>query len=203
MNHVCTLVSVALVVALGGTAIADEVAEGRGSLVFVGGIGVDLISHTPTAAYGSLSESNDRENKVAMKFDMKLGYAPSDVLLIQLIMKRSRFSIENASGDDVSISYDLLGPGVTYFLEPAAPSVFFTGALGVSGFSGPEEDGAGTCSGPGVSMGAGYEFSPSFMGAGGSFCIEGDVCWGSCGSDFSTYALSVGLTLGVIWYVAN
>jgi hypothetical protein len=187
-----------LVTVLGTAAVAGAFdGQRQGFILGVGG-GAGLTSYTQTIAHGGGSVTSDRENEFPLMTDFRIGYAPSDALEIYWMSKVSWFSMENAYGDDVTIANGLGGLGVTYFLQPTAPSVFLAGGVGFSSWAAPLEEGVEAWYGLGVSAGAGYEFAPHWY-------IQGDVCWGNPsteegGDDFSTNALSVKLTLNVMGY---
>lgn len=66
------------------------------------------------------------------------------------------------SDSGYSLYQGMSAAGVSYFLEPAGPSFFFTGELGV-GVVGSLESGGSSESGFGVTLGAGYEVTPHFL----------------------------------------
>lgn len=132
------------------------------------------------------------ESKFAFMTDFKLGYAPSNQLIIYYDNKVSWFKadwgedmqIDIVSGgvnvlgySDVMILSGLTGFGASYFLAPQAPSPFFTGGVGLAS-SMAFESGASARIGFGFFVGGGYEFSPHWS-------VEGDICYGSAGKSES------------------
>jgi len=198
MQRTRTLVSV-LVVALLCSATAACAFDGQRQGFILGvGAGAGLTSYTQTLSYGGLSETSDRENAFGVMTDFKIGYAPSDAMEIYWMSKVSWFGMENSLGDNVTIANGVAGLGITYFLQPSAPSAFLTGGIGFSSWAAPFEEDVDPWYGLGVSAGAGYEFAPHWY-------IEGDVCWGSpsteeSGLEVSANAVSAKLTLNVIAY---
>jgi len=195
MNHLRAVASVAIALVLSGAAVAQETAHGRQGLTLGFGGGISLISLKPAAVYGSLSDFNDRENKPALSFFFRIGYAPTDVMLLDLSGRFSNLKAKTESADDVTTEYAFVGPRITYFLKQEAPSVFLTGAVGMTVFWGPDEVGGGSFNGYGVRVGAGYEVIPIH---GGAYCLEGDVTWACDGSNYSEYVLSASVAFCVM-----
>ncbi len=198
MQRSCMVLSVALVLILCVTTVAQAFDGERQGFILGAGVGAGLTSYTQTVSYGSLSETSNRENAFGIMSDFKIGYAPSNVMEIYWMSKVSWFGMENALGGDVTIANGIGGLGVTYFFQPTAPSAFVSGGIGFSSWTAPFEEGADAWYGVGASAGAGYEFAPHWY-------VEGNVCWGNpsteeYGVDFSTNSLSAKLTLNVIGY---
>jgi hypothetical protein len=57
----------------------------------------------------------------------------------------------------------ICGIGATYFLEPAAPSVYVLGAVGGGDYAIPLESNFTTRTGGAVMLGGGYEFDKNVM----------------------------------------
>ena len=198
MKRTCTFLSVAVLAVFCVTTVAGAFDGERQGFILGIGVGAGLTTYTQTISSGSNSLTSDRENEFPLMTDFKIGYAPNDLVEIYWVNKVSWFSMENALGDDVTITNGLGGLGVTYFFEPAAPSAFVSGGIGFSSWTVPFEEEAEVWSGFGLTAGAGYEFATHWY-------VAGDVCWGKpsteeYGLDFSVDALSVKLTINVIGY---
>ncbi|MGB7062071.1 MAG: hypothetical protein WBF13_06920 [Candidatus Zixiibacteriota bacterium] len=169
------------------------------------GIGPGLTSYTQTLAVwdppggGTWSFESDRENSVGVATDFKIGYAPDNSWAIYYTSKVSWFGMENAYGNNVTISNGLGAAGVTYWFQPQAPSPFVAGGIGFSTWSLPFEDPApDSWIGPGFFAGGGYEFSRYWS-------VEGYLSWGKpkdkeYGIEVSSNALSFMLTLNWLGY---
>lgn len=198
MKRMWTLALVALVALSCMAAVANAFDGERQGFILGIGAGTGLTSYAQTISYGGDSVTSDRENELPIMTDFKVGYAPNDALEIYWMSKVSWFGMENALGDDVTVANGVAGLGITYFLEPGAPSIFLTGGVGYSSWALPFEEGVDAWYGLGVSAGAGYEFMPHWY-------VEGDIRWGNpstedSGFDISASTLSVSLTLNVIAY---
>lgn len=199
MRRPLAVISLALVVslALGSTAQAFD--GQRQGFILGAGIGTGLCSYTQEISGWGLSETSDRETELGIMSDFKIGYAPNDLVQVYWVSKVSWFGMENALGDDVTIATGVAGLGMTYFFQPAAPSAFISGGIGYSSWTAPFESDVDAWYGLGLSVGAGYEFSPHW-------CIEGSMCWGNpstddeYGLDYETNALSLRVAVNVIGY---
>lgn len=90
--------------------------------------------------------------------DLKIGGGPSSQILVYYTNRALWYSPENSSIDLVN---GMSAAGISYFLEPQAPSFFFSGALGLGVLTDSEaSDGE---SGFGFTMGIGYEIARSFI----------------------------------------
>jgi hypothetical protein len=152
-------------------------------------------------SYGGWSQSveSDREDKVGVITDFKIGYAPDNSWAIYYTSKVSWFGIENALGNNVTIANGMGAAAVSYWFKPQAPSPFVAGGLGFSTWSLPFEDNPpDTWIGPGLFAGGGYEFSRHVS-------VEGYLSWGKpkdkmWGIEVSSNALSVMVLLNVLGY---
>jgi len=168
------------------------------------GIGPGFTSFTQkvTVDYfggGTESVESDRENKVGVMTDFKIGYAPDNSWAIYYTSKVSWFGMTNALGSDVTIANGLGAVAVSYWFNQQAPSPFIAGGIGFSTWSLPFEDNPpDTWMGAGLFAGGGYEFSRHWS-------IEGYLSWGKpkdkeFGIEVSSNALSVMFTVNVLGY---
>jgi hypothetical protein len=163
------------------------------------GLGPGMDMHKQNASVSAVGASiSDTDyvdkSKFAFMTDFKLGYAPTDQLIIYYDNKVSWIkgdfgevvvvdvSIPKATVmgyADVMVLSGLTGLGVNYFFAPQAPSPFVTGGLGLASAM-AFESGATAKIGFGFFVGGGYEFAPHWY-------VEGDVCYGSATNSESTY----------------
>jgi len=145
------------------------------------------------------SVKSDRETKVGLITDFKIGYAPDNIWAIYYTSKVSWFGMTNAFGKDVTVSNGLGAVAVSYWFKPQAPSPFIAGGLGYSTWALPFEDNPpDTWVGVGLFAGGGYEFSKHVS-------IEGYLSWGKpkheeFGIEASSNALSFMLTINALAY---
>jgi hypothetical protein len=145
------------------------------------------------------SVKSDRETKVGLITDFKIGYAPDNTWAIYYTSKVSWFGMENTFGDNVTVSNGLGAVAVSYWFKPQAPSPFLAGGIGYSTWSLPfEDDPPDTWTGFGLFAGGGYEFSRHLS-------IEGSLSWGKpkrevFGIEVSSNALSFMLTINALAY---
>ncbi len=92
--------------------------------------------------------------------DFKIGGGPSSQVQIYYTNRTLWYSPE-AGGESGDLINGMSAAGVSYFLEPQAPSVFFSGALGMGVVVDSEAD--DSMSGFGFSLGVGFEFVPNFI----------------------------------------
>jgi opacity protein-like surface antigen len=166
----------------------------RKGFILGGGIGMGLTSYTYEENHNSVyyrRSSSKSESKATVLTDVKIGYAPSELVQVYLMSRVAWLSWEG----DLTAS-GVHGLGVTYFFEPEAPSWFLTAGLGISTWEKVvlvQLGGGGrvTWYGFGLTMGAGYEFAPHSS-------VEGRVTWGNpnTGSDYFQESLNT-LSLGV------
>jgi len=103
MLHKLLLVAL-IVCALIGVATDALAWDGqRQGFVLGFGLGPGLSTFTQTIEYMGMSETSDRENKLALNTDFKIGYAPNNLLQIYWMSKVSWFGLENVLGDNVTI----------------------------------------------------------------------------------------------------
>lgn len=110
----------------------------------------------------SLNGSNALSNG-GIATDFKIGYAPSDQLLIYYSNDASFFTLKGA--EDFLFVSGLTAIGAKYFLEPSSPSFFVDGSLGFSVFRALEAESpmSAGASGIGLSVGGGYEFARHWL----------------------------------------
>jgi len=92
--------------------------------------------------------------------DFKIGGGPSSQVLVYFTNRTLWYSPEVANIEGNLIN-GMSAAGVSYFLEPQAPSFFFSGALGVG--VAVDRDADESMSGMGFTLGVGFEFARSFI----------------------------------------
>jgi hypothetical protein len=175
----------------------------RKGFLLGGGLGLGFTSFSQEVAvsFWGYHESvkSDRENKVGVISDFKIGYAPDNSWAIYYTSKVSWFGMENALGNNVTVANGLGAAAVSYWFKPQAPSPFIAGGIGYSTWSLPfEDDPPDTWTGPGFFVGGGYEFSRHWS-------IEGYLSWGKpkheeFGIEANSNALSFMLTINALAY---
>ncbi|MGH7466603.1 MAG: hypothetical protein ACRENP_01320 [Longimicrobiales bacterium] len=131
---------------------ADQAAAQRKGFVLNLGVGPALTSLKATGFNGP------RVNKTALGTDFKIGYAPSDRLLIYYSNDAAFFG----SDDDnvILAATGQSGIGATYFLSSTAPSFYVQGGIGFAAFNEVLDDGETvSATGSGVNLGGGFEFA--------------------------------------------
>lgn len=164
------------------------------------GIGPSLTSYTQTLKIPVLGidETSDRENDFGLGTDFKIGYAPTNQLMIYYTNKVTWiFGFENAAGDKLTIISGVGLLGLSYYLAPSSPSMYFTGTVGVSTWCSFDDLG-NVWSGFGIGVGIGYEFVEHWS-------TELNVIWGNPGKEkkygeLGTNAIGVMLTINGTWY---
>jgi len=146
----------------------------RKGFIFGGGMGLGVINITDTLSedFGAITVSHTFASETQFAFidDMRIGYAPTNKLMVYAFGTDSWFTFkekvfnvitgqESYTGGSWSTVSSLTGIGVSYYLKPEAPSWMFSGGLGIAqlkayGNTAP----SGNYSGGGFMLGAGYEF---------------------------------------------
>ncbi len=128
---------------------------------FVIGFGLGAARVTSSASAGPFSVSYA---ETAVSTDFKIGWAPTDQLLVYWSADGAfRSSSEALETDGISYS-GLGGLGATYFLAPGANSFFLTASIGRSSSASFGSDGGmDSISGTGFAIGGGYEFSGHWL----------------------------------------
>ena len=195
MKMAVAVISAVLII----TAVSDISAmDGeRKGFVLGFGIGPAVTSFTQTLAYQGQELTSDRENKFGVGTDFRIGYAPSNKLMIYYTNKVTWLSIENVMNEDVIIVNGVGLLGVSYYLKPQTPSLYLTGTLGISTWGDYKEIGD-AWSGFGFGAGVGYEIARYWS-------VEGNVIYGKPGDsemgiDVNTDAVGFMLTLNGTWY---
>ncbi len=159
MSFRFTVVLVIALMILGLISDADAFDGRRKGFILGAGLGTGVTSYTQTIEAYRQSLTSDRESKFGVQTDFRIGYAPNGFLQIYYVSKVSWFSLDNALGSSVTIAHGIGGLGVTYYLQPVAPSFFFTGVIGLSTWAAPFESNSDTWTGFGIGGGFGYEFA--------------------------------------------
>lgn len=107
---------------------------------------------------GKVSWDGGSVDGVGFGTDFKIGGGPSNQLQIYYTNRALWYSPEGAS---VTWINGMSAAGVSYFLEPQAPSFFFSGALGIGVLT--ESDGRDGEAGFGLTLGIGYEIVRNFI----------------------------------------
>jgi hypothetical protein len=114
---------------------------------------------------GRLTFSSQMAQNLAIVMDFKIGYAPTDQLLIYYSNKAAF-----TRADDYDV-VGLTGAGVTYMARRTSPSFFITGGGG-AGIGGTFIGSVSSDRGFGFSAGGGYEFSRHLSIAGDAMLVR-------------------------------
>jgi len=101
---------------------------------------------------GKLSWNDYSIDGTGLATDFKIGGGPSSQVLLYYSNRVVWYSPSGYSG---TWSNAMSAAGLSYFLEPQAPSFFFSGGLGLGAIG--DSDGTDSESGFGLTLGAGYE----------------------------------------------
>ena len=169
----CLAVGAALLIVLPGASSAFD--GDRAGFIFGLGLGLGKATQSADASesFGGADVSVGIDiSNTGVATDFKLGGGVNEKVWVyyhsRSIFYTYDFEFEDPwSGSSFSESITTVqgisGIGVSYFLEPEAPSFFFTGTLGAGGIVEMSDGDSGGEVGLGFEIGAGYEFSPSFF----------------------------------------
>jgi hypothetical protein len=161
----------------------------RKGFILGGGLGLGLTTYTQSLDDGVIEITGDRENKLALNSDFRLGWAIDSLWEVYYFSKVSWFGFDNALGENVTISSGVGGIAVRRYFGVEGRAAFVNGGIGLSSWSAPFEDNSDSWTGLGIMVGAGYEFARHWA-------LEVDLNWGapqeeSGGVTAKTKALSV------------
>jgi len=164
------------------------------------GIGPGVASFTETLDSADVEETFE-ESKFGFTTDFKIGYAPSEKLMVYWMSKVVWVGKDDTVVTDIDESITAVtgvgGVGLTYFLKPEAPSLFISLGVGLGVWSYPFED-YDPLTGLGITGGFGYEFSPNWS-------LEASILYGKPSGDdvewkYTSDFISAGLTINVTGY---
>jgi hypothetical protein len=107
---------------------------------------------------GKISYNDSSVDGMGFCSDFKIGGGPSNKVLVYYTNRALWYSPGEYSD---SVINGMSAAGVSYFLEPQAPSFFFSGALGLGVIS--DSDASDGESGLGFTFGIGFEMVRSFI----------------------------------------
>ena len=136
---------------------------------------------------GKISAGGESVDGTGICTDFKIGGGPNNQILVYYTNRALWYSPENTS---VELINGMSAAGVSYFLEPQAPSFFFSGALGVGVLTDSEFDGSE--SGFGVTLGVGYEIVNNFI-------VEFTFMHAGLANDYDFDASISNLALTISW----
>jgi hypothetical protein len=150
------------VVVLAGS--ADAFDNRKKGFILGGGLGAAGTTFSQEIEEGGVVVGeSESETKAGLLTDFKIGYGPSEQMLIYYFSHVTWFSIENVFENDVTIANGVGGLGVTYFFRPFAPTWFIVGGIGLSSWGTPFEENSESMTGFGIWVGAGHEFKEHWM----------------------------------------
>ena len=165
------------------------------------GLGPGYAKYTETKDSSGTEVRSFDEGKISLFSDFKIGYAPSEKLMVYWMSKGAWFGVDSTVIDEdketVSILGGMGGLGVTYFFSQEVPSFYVSAGVGFSSWSLPFE-GTDPWTGIGAAGSIGYEFSRNWM-------LEASVLYGKPKHDIDVYSYEVkniafGLTINVLGY---
>ena len=137
------------------------------------------------------AEGGPRNSATGITTDFKIGWAPSDQVLLYYSNDAAFFSDPTFDDDVINVS-GLTGFGATWFVRPAAPSFYVGGSIGVSTWAFISNDGdSDAITGSGFAITGGYEFARHFM-------IDADVVFGRPGDEFGRLSTRT-IRLAINW----
>ena len=169
-----TLAAVALALAVPLHGIAQVDRKG-----FVLNLGLGAARVTTSRDFGGSSTA------IGVGTDFKIGYAPSDQLLI---FYSNDAAFHGQETNDDLIGSGMSGVGATYFIGPEQNALYVSGSIGVAARNVLSSSGSvDAVTGTGFSLGGGYEFARHWL-------LDAEVVKGSLdGMSFTT------LRAGLIW----
>lgn len=207
MRKVAVLLTVVLVLSGVSSSYGQETAsEQTGRRGFIIGFGVGPgYSHVKQTIEFGYYEFSGSIDKAAVNTDFKIGLAVNRQTLVYWSSRVAWFADEIGSlyynyssgsyymvSEDATFASGVGGIGVSYYLRPSLPSLYFTGTLGYSSFGTPFNDNYDTEYGVGGAAGIGYEFAPHWT-------FEAIIVYGhTTHNELSTNALSLKATINLL-----
>lgn len=141
------------------------------------GTAVDLVDQTTTfpATGGANSTYKSDNTEFGLGSDFRIGGGINDQFLLYYVNRVAWIDFENYAGQSSLYLNSYGGLGATWYVQPAAPSFFFSGLVGWTGMSAFDGDGESLV-GFGAGAGVGYEFVPHWS-------VEASVHFGSPSDD--------------------
>ena len=130
---------------------------------FILDLGLGVATTNTTVSIDGIE--GEPERNTGLGFDFKIGYAPSDQLLIYYNADAAFFRPSYAEEEDLAFAASgLSGVGAAVFLRPIAPSPYLHVAVGQGVRAEVDDiDRADGYSGTGFSLGGGYEFASHWL----------------------------------------
>lgn len=190
MKKMTWIVVAALVVFLAGQACA-QTAERKGLML---DLGLGFGQATMEVEFEGISASEDFSGPAA---DFKLGGFINPQFAIYYMGRAVGYTLEDESGMDAdadAVNY-LNGAGVTWFMNPEAPSFFLNAGVGVGGLRISYDGATETENGGGITLGVGFEFTKNWT-------IEGSFMRAKVFSEegLDIYAQNVAVTVNWLFY---
>ena len=188
----------------GQTTAPSEHKGRKGFIIGLGlGPGITIYSSWADRRYPGLKASKFPESKFSVNSDFKIGFAPSNKLLICWMSKvawyREKpshvgpYTALRSYTEDVVWANGIGGASVSYFFRSWAPSVYIFGGPGYALLSAPFDD-YSTSSGFGFAVGGGVEFTRHW-------CVEGSLAYGAPSvAGATTHNASLKITINWLGY---
>ncbi len=163
------------------------------------GIGPGYTSFDLTYDSAGTTIYETSESKVGMFTNFKIGFAPSNKLMVYWTSNVSWFGLSDSTTNDESKTFaaGVGGLGISYYFQPEAPSLYITLGGGLGTWSQPFE-GTDPWVGYGITGGLGYEFSRNWS-------LELNFIYGNATDEagefeFESQPIAIGLTINAIGY---
>lgn len=205
------LVALFLVAAIVAGATSASALDGtRKGFILGFGIGPSVTSWSfeVTASAGPFSDSfeSDKESNFGLGTDFKIGGGITEKFLLYYVNRVAWFSYDWTLLDDtgfsdivetVTFAYGVGLLGASYYLQPEAPSLYFTGMIGLSTWDAPFEDGWGDAwFGGAVGVGLGYEFAKHWY-------VEGSINGGNPSVDYDFFIFNTELSANAVCFMVT
>jgi len=189
-----------LTMAVNGFAFDKE----RKGFILGFGLGPGFSSYSQSIDSVSVGIDSEDLSKVALLTNFKIGYAPTNQIMVYWMSKVNWFGREDTVQTTTSTREETItaangvgGLGITYFFRPKAPSLYLTAG---GGFAVRSEPFRGTDSwmSLGLAGAIGWEFKPNWG-------LELSAIWGEPTHEDAPYEyqanfLGVGLSINVLGY---
>jgi len=135
----------------------------------------------------------ERTNQFGVGTDFKIGYAPTDRLLLYYSNDAAFTGVPEGSNQEGILATGLSGLGATYFLNLDQGSFYVDGAVGASArnFISTDDGAVDSDTGFGFSIGGGWEFAPHWL-------LDADLIFGKVDVGIGDLKTNI-FRVGVIW----
>lgn len=130
--------------------------------IVMGGSGVLYKQYVRRGSPDTVTTADSWSIEPAFAFNGELGYGFTEQAQLIFFNNSSYlYKIRNINGKNVNLDSSLLGIGGCYFFEPAAPSFYINGGIGLSTLASMNSN-KSDMDGLGARIGFGYEYTDNF-----------------------------------------